>query len=102
MKSTFEALKESGITYLVLLSSYSVQSPPSSTDTTLMVPRVHAHTEIALEQTGVLRTAVLHPAYFSSNLFLFAQGVQQGLVELYHPNAVLDFIVPEDIGIFAG
>lgn len=102
MKSTFEALKEAGITYLVLLSSYSVKVPASATDTTLLVQKVHVNTEIALEQTKGLRTAVLHPAYFSSNLFLFAQGVQQGAVELYHPNAVLDFIVPTDIGAVAG
>lgn len=102
MKATFTALKDAGITYLVLLSSYSVKVPPSSTDTTQIVPKVHAETEIALGQISGLRTVVLHPAYFSSNLFMFAQAVQQGVVELYHPNAVLDFLAPGDIGAVAG
>lgn len=102
MKSAFEALKEAGIVYLVLLSSSAVRDPLSSTDMTEMVPRVHAKTEMALEETGGLRAAVLRPGYFSSNLFMYAQGVQQGVVDVFRPKAVFDFVVPDDIGAVAG
>lgn len=102
LKSTFKALKDAGITYLVLLSSYAVKDPPSSTDTTEIVPRIHSQTEISLNETEGLKAAILRPPFFATNAFLFAQGIKQGKLDLFHPNAVFDFIVPEDIGAVAG
>lgn len=101
MKDVFEALKISGVTYVVLLSSYAVKGPPTSMKRTEGSAWHHAQAEIALREVGI-KAAILRPMYFCSNLFLIAHGAKNGIVELFRPDAVFDFIVPEDIGGVAG
>ena len=101
MKATFQALKTAGVTYVALLSSYAVKDPPASMEKTKGSAWHHAQAEIALRESGI-RAAVLRPMYFCSNLFLVAHGAKNGVVELFRPDAVFDFIVPEDIGGVAG
>ncbi|KAF2734047.1 NAD(P)-binding protein [Polyplosphaeria fusca] len=101
MASTFAALKDAGVTYVVLLSSFSVAEPASATDMSSFIPGVHARAEMALQDSG-LDAAMLRPAYFASNLFAYAQGVKKGRVEVFVPKAVFDYVVPGDIGRVAG
>ena len=101
MKPTFEALQAAGITYVVLLSSYAVKDPLSSMEKTKGSSWHHAQAEIALQDVG-LEAAILRPMYFCSNLFLIAHGAKEGVVELFRPSTLFDFIVPEDIGTVAG
>ncbi|KAF2714955.1 NAD(P)-binding protein [Pleomassaria siparia CBS 279.74] len=102
MKASFEALKDAGIKYVVLLSSYSVQGDASNQDNHVdFINRVHALTETALEQSGLSFTA-LRPAYFNTNLFWNKAGIAKGEVEILYPDIKFDFIAPEDIGTVAG
>ncbi|KAF2440859.1 NAD(P)-binding protein [Karstenula rhodostoma CBS 690.94] len=101
MKAVFEALRDAGVTYVVLLSSYAVKDPLSAMEKTKGSPWHHAQAEIALNDVG-LKAAILRPMYFCSNLFLVAHGAKHGVVELFRPNTVFDFIVPADIGTTAG
>ncbi|KAJ4301342.1 hypothetical protein N0V90_003434 [Kalmusia sp. IMI 367209] len=101
MRSTFTALKDAGVKYVVLLSSYAVKDPPESVEKTKGSAWNHAQAETALREVG-LRAAVLRPMYFCSNLFLVAHGARGGVVDLFRPNTLFDFIVPEDIGAVAG
>ncbi|KAF2792954.1 NAD(P)-binding protein [Melanomma pulvis-pyrius CBS 109.77] len=102
MKASFEALKAAGITYIVVISSYSVKGPAGDEKNAEdFIPRLHAKTEIALEQTGVAFTAV-RPAYFTSNILWNKAGFQKGEIEIVYPSVEFDFIAPEDIGTVAG
>ncbi|KAJ4344851.1 uncharacterized protein N0V89_012595 [Didymosphaeria variabile] len=101
MRAVFNALKDAGVTFVVLLSSYAVKDPPSSMQKTKGSAWHHAQAEIALQSVG-LDAAVLRPMYFCSNLFLVAHGAKHGVVELFRPETVFDFIVPGDIGAVAG
>lgn len=101
MRPIFKALKDAGITYVVLLSSYAVKDPPSSMKMTEGSSWHHAQAEIALQSVG-LDAAVLRPMYFCSNLFLVAHGAKHGVIQLFRPTTIFDFIVPDDIGAVAG
>lgn len=102
MKASFEALIAAGITYIVIISSYSVKGPAGDEKNAEdFIPRVHAKTEVALEETGVAFTA-LRPAYFNSNILWNKAGFQKGEIEILYPSVVFDFIAPEDIGTVAG
>jgi len=101
MKASFEALKSTGIKYVVMISSYSVDGTASDPNNLrLFIPRVHAQTELALEETGVAFTA-LRPAYFNTNLLRSKGGILKGEVEILYPTVVFDFLAPEDIGTVA-
>lgn len=104
MKSSFQALKEGGITYIVLLSSFSVKGQANdkeNLDENHFIRKVHAVTEIALQEAGVSYVAV-RPAYFNSNLFWYTSGIKTGEVDVLYSDVVFDFIAPEDIGAVAG
>ena len=102
MKAAFQALKAAGITYAVLLSSISVVGPARNSSTHKhLIPRAHALTEIALEESGIPFTA-LRPAYFASNVLWNKAEIEQGEVAILFPNTKFDFIAPEDIGRVAG
>ncbi|KAF2183315.1 NAD(P)-binding protein [Zopfia rhizophila CBS 207.26] len=102
MRASFEALKEAGITYVVLLSSFGVQgSAREEANMSDFLSRVHAQTEIALEETGISYAAI-RPAYFNSNIFWNTPGIQKGEVEVLYPNVKFDYIAPEDIGTVCG
>lgn len=101
MKAIFEGLRDAGVTYVVLLSSYAVKDPLSSMERKKGSSWHHAQAEIALNDVGIKAT-ILRPMYFCSNLFLVAHGAKHGIVELFRPNTLFDFIVPEDIGTTAG
>jgi uncharacterized protein YbjT (DUF2867 family) len=102
MRSSFDALKEAGITYVVLLSSFKVQDPPNAdANTKEMIGAFHAKCEVALQESGLQYTAV-RPAYFNSNIFWATEDIKKGEVEILYPNVRFDYIAPSDIGVVCG
>jgi len=102
MRSAFDALKEAGVSYVVLLSSYTVQDPPSSdVNKKEMIGAIHAQAEVALQESGLEYTAV-RPAYFNSNVFWEHQEIKKGEAELLYPNVRFDYLAPSDIGVVCG
>jgi uncharacterized protein YbjT (DUF2867 family) len=100
MKASFEALKSAGITYIVIVSSLTVQGSAKN-EFVDFIPRVHAQTEVALEESGITFTAV-RPAYFSTNLLWVKNEFQKGEVEILFPDVEFDYIDPGNIGTVAG
>jgi uncharacterized protein YbjT (DUF2867 family) len=63
MASTFRTMKEAGIHYVVLLSSFTIKgAPEDETNMVNYIPRAHALTEIALRDSGIPYTAVSTPS----------------------------------------
>tara|TARA_R110002003_G_scaffold45_20_gene3657 strand:- start:17586 stop:18497 length:912 start_codon:yes stop_codon:yes gene_type:complete len=101
MASSFAALKDAGIEYVVLLSSYTVKGDPSAPENHLdFIGALHAKTEMALKESG-LRYTALRPAFFNTNVFWNLADIKKGYVELLYPDIQFDFIAPSDIGIVA-
>lgn len=101
MRSSFDALKAGGVTYVVLLSSWIVKGDPGNAENHMgFIDSVHAKTEIALRESG-LGYAAVRPAYFNTNIFMYLSGIKAGKVDLFAPSARLDYIAPEDIGAVA-
>ncbi|KAL1797796.1 hypothetical protein ACET3X_004402 [Alternaria dauci] len=102
MRSSFEALKESGITYVVLLSSFKVSDPLSSdANKKDKIAAFHAAAEGALRETGMSYTAV-RPGWFNTNIMWNLGDIKKGEVELLYPNVVYDYLAPSDIGTVCG
>ncbi|CAG5181346.1 uncharacterized protein ALTATR162_LOCUS9716 [Alternaria atra] len=102
MRSSFEALKEAGIMYIVLLSSFKVQDPlTSEANKKDNIAAFHAAAEGALRETGVPYVAV-RPAWFNSNIFWNVEDIKKGGVEVLYPNVVYDYLAPSDIGTVCG
>ena len=110
MLSSIVALKESGIEYVVLLSSYTINSlsGKGNARTVLpsdIIPWIHAQVEISLEEVfGKNSFAAVRPAFFSSNLFMMKDGIMKPNPEVRHanPEAEFDWIATQDIGEVAG
>jgi uncharacterized protein YbjT (DUF2867 family) len=100
MKASFEALKSAGITYVIIISSYTVLGSAKN-EFKDFIPRVHAQTEVALEESGIRFTA-LRPAYFDTNLLWVKNEFQKGEVEILCPDVEFDYINPDNIGTVAG
>lgn len=102
MRSTIEALKAGGVTFVVFLSSCNVQGdvrsfPPSN------VAYWHAQVEVGLIETlGNEGYVALRPAYFTSNLLWWADDIRAGNVKVAYPQLLLDYIAPRDIGKVGG
>jgi uncharacterized protein YbjT (DUF2867 family) len=84
MLSSFKALKDAGITYIVMLSSYTVEGDARG-EYLDIIGSVHAKTEVSLQDSGIKHTAV-RPGFFASNVIMW-----------YH-----DYISPTDIGTVCG
>ena len=101
MRSSFQALADAGITYIVMLSSFTVQGDARG-EYTDMIGKIHATTEISLQDSGIKHTAV-RPAFFASNVLMwYSDGLKKGEVEVAHPAAKFDYISPTDIGTVCG
>lgn len=102
MRSSFDALKDAGISYVVLLSSYSVKGPAEDENNMRnFIEGTHAKTEVALKESGIPNTAV-RPMYFASNILWYLDGIRQGSVQLLYPEIKFDYISPTDIGTVCG
>ncbi|KAL5117830.1 hypothetical protein ACEQ8H_004304 [Pleosporales sp. CAS-2024a] len=102
MASSFAAMQEAGIKFVVLLSSVTVQGDAENeANMSGFLSRRHAQTEVSLKNSRLSYIA-LRPAYFSSNVLWLKADVEPGVVGLVYPDTVFDFIAPSDIGIVAG
>ncbi len=106
MKETLEAMKSSGIEFVVLLSSFTVEStghplrevPPSA-----MIPYMHAQVEASLEDVyGIGNFVAVRPGAFATNLFRYTDGVKSEDVKVYAPQWKMDGITPGDMGRVSG
>jgi uncharacterized protein YbjT (DUF2867 family) len=103
MKSTIEALKSAGIDLVVFLSSFTIQGDPKAIQPSEAIPYVHAQVEINLgEIFGADGFVAARPGSFASNTLQYKQGLEQGEVKIFAPDAKIDCIVPEDIGRVCG
>ncbi|KAH8723721.1 hypothetical protein GQ44DRAFT_750778 [Phaeosphaeriaceae sp. PMI808] len=102
MRSAFVALKVAGITYIVLLSSYSVKGAAGDEANLQGIIRaVQSKTKSALEESGIPFTTV-RPAYFNTNTLWNVEEIKKGEVEILSPNFMFDYISPDDIGAVCG
>ena len=102
MRRTFVALKEGGIQFVVLLSSFTVQSDLHAISPTDIVPYSHATVEIALGDVFGNRCSAVRPGYFASNVLQYKNEIMLGEVKLPNPDVEFDWISPEDIGRVIG
>ncbi|OGE47814.1 hypothetical protein PENARI_c036G06012 [Penicillium arizonense] len=103
MRRTLEALKTSGIEFVVFLSSISVHGDIRSITPTDVIAYTHAQVEVNLREVfGSNGYIAIRPAYFSTNAGWWAGMIHEGEVKIAYPDAKLDWISPEDIGSVAG
>ncbi|KAH8884120.1 NAD(P)-binding protein [Thozetella sp. PMI_491] len=103
MRSTIEALKMGGITFVVFLGTLAVQGDRRNISPAEWIPYVHAQVELNLEEVfGPAGYVAIRPAFFASNASFWKTGIVQGSVEVAYPDALVDWISPEDIGKVAG
>lgn len=102
MRGAFDALRDAGITYIALLSSHAVKGlAEDAHNAGDLIAGTHAKTELALKDSGIPSTAV-RPAYFTSNVFWYTDGIRRGAVQLLYPDVKFDYISPTDIGSVCG
>lgn len=105
MCSIIEALKSSGIEFVVFLSSSSVteQSFAKGGDLKSVPPSdfigfSHAQVEINLQDTfGKSGYIAVRPSYFSTNTLQWRSMIRAGEVKLVAPNVTFDYIASSDI-----
>lgn len=105
MKSTIEALKQSGINFVVFLSSYTIKERElSDVPASDIIPYIHAQVEINLESIyGKENFVAIRPGYFVTNTAAYwGKGIAQGEVDLVSPDSKQDFITPGDMGRVSG
>ncbi|OQD81672.1 hypothetical protein PENANT_c026G00653 [Penicillium antarcticum] len=103
MRLSLLALKEAGVEFVVLLSSFTIEDNPRQVTPTDFIAWHHAQVEISLEDIfGVENSTAIRPAYFASNIFQQKHGVMKGLVEIPNPEAEFDWISPSDVGRVCG
>lgn len=103
MRGTIEALKASGVEFVVFLSSFSVQGDLKSIEPTNLIPYLHGQVELNLKEVfGTDGYIALRPAFFSTNARWWAGMIREGEVKIAYPNSSFDWISPGDIGRVAG
>ncbi|KAJ5169037.1 uncharacterized protein N7482_004631 [Penicillium canariense] len=103
MRQTIEALKASGIVFVVFLSSFGVQGDARSIPPTDIIAYVHAQVENNLEDVfGTDGYIALRPAFFNTNALWWASMIREGEVRAAYPDGKFDWISPGDIGSVAG
>jgi uncharacterized protein YbjT (DUF2867 family) len=102
MAASFAALKAAGITFVVFLSSYTVQGAADDEKNMAgFLSKLHAQTEVVLRDSGIEYVAV-RPMYFSTNVLWNKEDMKKGKVGLVYPDIKLDYITPSDIGAVCG
>ncbi|OGM49914.1 hypothetical protein ABOM_001505 [Aspergillus bombycis] len=103
MRPAIRALKESGIEFVVFLSSFTIMTTIRAVPSADVIAHHHAQIEIVLEEElGPESFVAVRPSYFASNVLQHSIGIKKGEVRLPNPDAVFDFISPNDIGTVAG
>lgn len=102
MTSAAQALKRSGISHVVLLSSAAINQDLGNIKQQDYIAYKHAQVELSLLHEGLDVTSV-RPSAFSSNLIQWKKQIQyQGKVSSAYLDAPLAFIAINDIGDVAG
>jgi hypothetical protein len=79
MKSTLEALKSSGIEFVVFLSSYTISGEPKDVESRDLIPYIHAQVEINLDEVfGPENYVAVRPGGFAANLMRNKSGIAAG------------------------
>ncbi|KAJ5758443.1 hypothetical protein N7520_005599 [Penicillium odoratum] len=103
MKSTLEALKSSGIEFVVFLSSYTISGDPKDVEPSDLIPYIHAQVELNLDEVfGVEKYVAVRPGGFATNLLRNKSDIHSGEVRIYAPNFKLDCVTPSDMGRVSG
>lgn len=104
MKATITALKSAGIELVVFLSSFTVRGDIPAIRPSDIIAYMHAQVELNLREVfGQDNFVSIRPGSFASNILqYYKRGFQKGHVEIFSPNAMLDHIVPENIGCVSG
>ncbi|RAK90463.1 NmrA-like family protein [Aspergillus costaricaensis CBS 115574] len=103
MRASFTALKEAGIEFVVLLSSFGIQEDVRNVSPEDHIAYVHAQAEISLQEIfGANSYVAVRPAFYASNTLWWKAPIQTGHVKLAWPAAAFDWISPEDIGGVCG
>ncbi|CZT12203.1 related to NmrA-like family protein [Rhynchosporium agropyri] len=104
MKATAEALKASGIEFVVLLSSYTVgDTPPAEVQPSEIIPYAHARLEVTLDEVfGPDGYVAVRPGAFATNLLRQKAGIIAGDVKMYGAGFKIDCITPTDMGAVIG
>lgn len=101
MAQQFAALKDAGIKYISLHSSYKVARNARESDMNDVITAAHVKCEIALEEPGVAYAAV-RPAYFSSNVLWALDEIKKGGLGILYPDVKFDYLAPNNIGVVCG
>lgn len=104
MKATVEALKSSGIEFVVFLSSFTIgHNEPRDIQPSEVIPYIHAKVEITLDEVyGPENYVAVRPGAFATNLLRSKSGIVSGDVEVFGPNFKMDLITPVDMGRVSG
>lgn len=103
MKATLQASKESGIKFLVFLSSFTITRPLDEIPSTDRIPYIHAQVEKNLEAIyGPKNYVALRAGAFATNTLRWKMGFQSGELQLDSPNTKYDFITDMDMGTVGG
>ncbi|KAJ4416798.1 hypothetical protein N0V82_006527 [Gnomoniopsis sp. IMI 355080] len=104
IRPSLQALRDSGVEYVVFLSSYSVVGDMREISQKDWIPWAHAQVEIALDEIGFPYVTALRPAYFASNYYknFLDRSVKPPKISYIYGDAISDMITPEDIGAVGG
>lgn len=103
MRSALEALKEAGVSFVVMLSSAAVRGDPRDAPPEEVISHVHARIEINLAEIfGRGGYVAVRPGFFATNALWLRDGIREGDVRLAYPGAIYDWISLGDIGAVCG
>ncbi|KAF3003107.1 hypothetical protein E8E13_008190 [Curvularia kusanoi] len=105
LKGAISALKDSGVEFVVFLSSFTilVDRGLREVPSTDLIPHVHAQVEANLDDIfGSDNYVAVRPGCFVTNLLSEKKGIVANDVKLYGADFEQDSIVPSDIGKVAG
>lgn len=103
MKATLQASKESGIDFVVFLSSFTINKPLDDVPSNERIPWIHAQVEKNLEEIyGAKNYVALRAGAFATNTLRWRTGMQSGEIFLSSPNTKFDLITDVDMGTVGG
>ncbi|KAK4895645.1 hypothetical protein LTR49_028257 [Elasticomyces elasticus] len=106
MKSTFNAMKSAGITFVVFLSSFTIaMSGPEPVDVQAseIIAYSHAQAELSLREVfGEDNYAAGRPGSFATNSLRYKAGIAASEVKLLGKDFPADGVTPDDMGEVSG
>lgn len=103
MKATLRASKDSGINFVVFLSSFTINKPLDNVPSNERIPWIHAQVEKNLEEIyGSKNYVALRAGAFATNTLRWRTGMQSGEIFLTSPETRFDFITDVDMGTVGG